>query len=151
MAERTETPTASNPSSQNAAVSHAGISLDFRALEATSADELSAGHEGPIPWKTGEVGVVRPIDRAVSVVLSEPRAAAATKKASTGKGCGEGCGCAKGAAPERPAETGISAAAVAERAPVGDAQGGPGRAGGGSSGSGEVGPRSPSSTSSARS
>lgn len=101
-------PEANVQSAQNAGKAHAMIALDFSMLEATSADELSQGHdEGPIPWKTGEVGVVRPIDRAVSVVLTDraskkksasAAALPAPEPAPAKKSCGTGCGC-KTAAP----------------------------------------------------
>lgn len=101
-------PDANVQSAQNAGKAHAMIALDFSMLEATSADELSQGHDdGPIPWKTGEVGVVRPIDRAVSVVLTDraskkksasAAALPAPEPAPAKKSCGTGCGC-KTAAP----------------------------------------------------
>ena len=111
-------------SAQNASRAHAGIALDFTQLEATSADELAAGHGGPIPWKTGEVGVVAPLDRALTVVLTDPvrvptiRSVAGDQRARNGGSevgaaptiraaqakkagsCGAACGC-KTVAPNR--------------------------------------------------
>lgn len=160
-------------SAQNAARAHAGIALDFGALEATSADDLAMGHDGPIPWKTGEVGVVTPIDRAVSVVLTDAPSVARPKRpepsAAAKKACGTGCGCASPAPPPAPkasaenekgkgcgsgcgcgaarassaAETTIEAAAVAERAPLGG-DGGKGGGGAGGKGGGGGGPAKPS-------
>ena len=141
------TPDAST-SAQNAAKAHAGIALDFSTLEATSADELSAGHDGPIPWKTGEVGAVRPIDRAVTVVLTDPKPATVAAPKKSTSSCGTSCGCKTAKAPEAPKSScGTScgcktaplaaAAAVAERSiEVGGKGGGPGAGGKGGGGGG---------------
>ncbi len=45
-----------------AAGPHAGVSLDLTGIEAINAADLLAGHAEPIPWKTGQVGVVAPLD-----------------------------------------------------------------------------------------
>ena len=79
---------------------HAGVSLDVHAIEHA---HLPIEHVEPIPWKTGQVGAVAPIDRDTSWSLPHAKAKAereaeqakahvdAVKKAS---GCGSGsCGC----------------------------------------------------------
>ena len=57
---------------QQAGAPHAAVVLDVTALEATAADDLSSGHAAPIPWKTGEVGVVAALDQSTTVTLVAP-------------------------------------------------------------------------------
>lgn len=91
---------------------HAGVSLDVHTIEHA---HLPIEHVEPIPWKTGQVGAVAPIDRDTSWSLPHAAAKAerareleeakahadAVKKASGG--CGSGaCGCkSKDAAKEK--------------------------------------------------
>ncbi|HRH00163.1 MAG TPA: hypothetical protein PLR99_28155, partial [Polyangiaceae bacterium] len=62
----------SERAAQQAGAPHAAVVLDVAALEATAADDLASGHPAPIPWKTGEVGVVAALDQTTTVLLIAP-------------------------------------------------------------------------------
>lgn len=105
---------------------HAGVVLDVAGIESIerAGDALHA-HVEPIPWKTGEVGAVAPIDRDTSWSLppvagsrTEPApdtsASQAAPESRRKNGCGSGaCGCASGTAASGAAASASPAASAA--------------------------------------
>lgn len=86
---------ASDRSMQNHSVPHGGVALDLSMIEHGHHDHAPVE---PIPWKTGDVGVVPPLDLDTSWSLAPalPRTAP--------RACGDSCGCSapKKAAPVGP-------------------------------------------------
>ena len=81
---------ASPTSSQSSGDPHAGVMLDLAGLD-------QHGHEHhasvePIPWKTGDVGVIAPLDLETSFTPKKVSVPAVPKKAEKAS-CGSGCGC----------------------------------------------------------
>ena len=81
---------------------HAGVSLDLAGIEHA---HDAHPHVEPIPWKTGEVGVVAPLDRDTTFRLDAPAVTSSARPAAPEKkACGTGCGCKTEKKPEPRAE-----------------------------------------------
>ena len=96
---------AASPSSPQAgkadSPAHAGVALDVGSIERHAHDHAPVE---PINWKTGEVGIVPPLDIETTWVpaarAKAPEARATTPAKKSGGGCGSGsCGCKDAAAP----------------------------------------------------
>ncbi|MDF2696656.1 MAG: Ferredoxin, partial [Labilithrix sp.] len=94
---------APSPSPRSGAPAHAGIALDLTSIERQAHDHAPVE---PIPWKTGDVGVVAPLDVDTSWQPKTDglKVRSAAKPPAEKAGCGSSCGCKSAEAPKAPAK-----------------------------------------------
>ncbi|HSO32668.1 MAG TPA: hypothetical protein VLT33_09130 [Labilithrix sp.] len=67
---------------------HAGVTLDVSAIDHAALHDPASTHVEvePIPWKTGDVGAVKPIDRETPLAAPPRRSAPPAPAAPKGEG-----------------------------------------------------------------
>jgi polyferredoxin len=110
-------------------VAHAGVALDLSAAERAVHDHAHFGPIEPIPWKTGDVGVVPGLDvetdwRVTYSLRSSPGEPSREAPTAARQGCGDACGCksngAEAAAVTRKDPTAMKRAAANRMSEVAD-------------------------------